>query len=243
MSSCCKGICWNAPCRPVLHASDCSDGHSIPACQKYMVLGFTQNERHHGVGQRKNLCMNEICAVHSGKIDPGSVRCYMRKHSFPHLKGYKICLLSIFPFWFHLTKLGILLQHLFWRLSYWDPERMLQCLCLSPTTSVPWCRTTLKLMGSCTLNIIDSEKVCQGVTGQWERTGKRPWGSPGPRLKGKTPYYFFFSPWGTVVGQVLTRRQESEKYLYLETFQNCLGEVRKKSEIAEAEEIALGQLG
>lgn len=44
------------------------------------------------------------------------------------------------------------------------------------------------------------------------------------------------------MGQVLTRRQESVKCLYLETFQNCLGEIRKKSEIAEAEVIALGQL-
>lgn len=43
------------------------------------------------------------------------------------------------------------------------------------------------------------------------------------------------------MGQRLTWRQESIKYLFLKTFQNSLGEVRKKSEIAEVAEIVIEQ--
>lgn len=113
-------------------AGGCYDRHSISACQdKYEVLVFTQNERHHGMGQRRNLCMNRICAVHSGKILPGSVWWYVRKQSSQRLKGCKIYLLAIFIFLFHFTKPGILLHYLFWGLSYWDPERILHHLSLS----------------------------------------------------------------------------------------------------------------
>lgn len=116
----------------------------------------------------------------------------MRKQCSQHLKGCKIYLLSVFLFLFHLTKPGILLHYLVWGFSYGDPERMLHHL--SPKASallLHCCRTMLKLMGSCALTIIDSEKVCQGIISQWERTGKRSWASPGPRLKGMIPYMIF----------------------------------------------------
>lgn len=97
-------------------------------------LIFTHNERCCGMGQRRNLCMNMTCAVHSGKIQLVSVWYQVRKQGSQHLKAYKIYLLSEFLFLFHLIKSNILF-HLFCHISYWNLGRMLHHLCFSPTAS------------------------------------------------------------------------------------------------------------
>jgi len=79
--------------------------------------------------------MNRVCSAHwtigksiSARSDAVQIQ------GAQHLTGCKIYLPPIFLSLFCLSKAVILLSHLLWGLSYWDPQRTLHCLSF---TSLP----------------------------------------------------------------------------------------------------------
>lgn len=82
-----------------------------------MILLGPQYKMHHGMGGKRNLSTDSICAACHGK-NPSRVPSDAQMQGSQHLKGRKIYSLAIFFVLFYLIKTAILLSHLLLGLSY-----------------------------------------------------------------------------------------------------------------------------